>query len=429
MIRHLPPPPPHAATPAELAGTWTTDLVAGLAEEEAARRLIHHGANELPSEGGTPSWKILLSQFANVLILILFAAIALSFLLGHTVEAIVIGAIALFSVALGFVQEYRAERALHALRRLASPDATVVREGRERDIPSREVVLGDLVVLAAGTMSPADGRLVEAVHLRVDEASLTGESSTVGKFTKEIPAEDVPLGDRRNMVYATTAVAAGRGRAIVTATGPGTEVGRIGDLLRAVEPTKTPLEANLRRVGQALALGAAAVVLLVAGLGLLQGRPFLEMVMFGIALAVAVVPEALPAVVTISLALGARRMVKRNALIRRLHSVETLGSVTIICSDKTGTLTTGEMTVRELYAAGELARVGGAGYEPKGEIRLTAALRDLLENAALSTDAQLVEEDGRWKIRGDPTEGALVVAAAKAGLWKASIEARLPRVA
>jgi Ca2+-transporting ATPase len=434
----LRPPVPHAATAHELAEAWKTSPVSGLSEAEAERRLAEHGPNELPSEGGTPPWRILLSQFTNILILILFAAIGLSVALGHTVEALVIGAIALFSVLLGFVQEFRAERALEALRRLASPDATVIRDGCERDIPAREVVPGDLMVLATGDVVPADGRLVDAANLRIDEAALTGESSPVSKHTEALPQREISLADRKNLVFGSTAVTYGRARAIVVATGPDTEVGKIGALLRTVETSQTPLEANLQRVGRALAWGAVVVVLLVAGLGLLQGRPLLEMVIFGIALAVAVVPEALPAVVTISLALGARRMARRNALVRRLPTVETLGSVTIICSDKTGTLTTGEMTVRELYSAGEAVEVTGAGYAPTGDFRREgnilrpgSALLDLLEAAALSTDASLVEDaaEKRWRIRGDPTEGALVVAAVKAGIWKTSIESRLPRVA
>ena len=422
------PPPPHAASPREVAEALSTDPASGLREEEAARRLESRGPNELPASGRTPAGRILLAQFANVLVLILLVAIGLSLALGHTVEALVIGAIALFSVLLGFIQEFRAERALEALRRLASPDATVIREGRERDIPSRDVVPGDLVVLAAGDVVPADGRLVEASNLRLDEAALTGESATVGKHTAALEAEEVALGDRRNMVFGSTSVATGRGRALVVGTGADTEVGRIGALLKTVETAKTPLEAKLRRVGRALACGASAVVVLVAGLGLLQGRPFLEMVIFGIALAVAVVPEALPAVVTISLALGARRMARRGALIRRLPTVETLGSVTVIGSDKTGTLTTGEMTVRELYAGGEFVRVTGAGYDPSGEVPSTPAVRDLLESAALSTDASLARAEGKWVVRGDPTEGALIVAAAKLGLRKEELEARRPRV-
>jgi Ca2+-transporting ATPase len=429
------PKPAFASSVEEVAVGLGTDPVAGLAEEEAARRRREAGPNELPAEKGSSAWTILLSQFANVLILILVVAIVLSAALGHAIEAAAIGAIAIFSVVLGFLQESRAARALDALRRLASPDATVIRSGRERDLPSRDVVPGDLVVLADGDIVPADGRLVEASNLRFDEAALTGESSPVGKHAKPIP-DGVALGDRKNMVFASTAVTHGRGRAIVVATGAATEVGRIGAMVRDVRPSPTPLEENLRRVGRVLAWSAVAIVAGVAGLGLLQGRPFLDMIVFGIALAVAVVPEALPAVVTISLALGARRMVKRHALIRRLPTVETLGSVTVICTDKTGTLTTGEMTVREIYAAGKRLIVTGAGYEPKGafladgaEIRPQGPWLQFLEAATLSTDARLVEDpaDKRWKVRGDPTEGALLVMAAKAGTWKAAVESRHPR--
>jgi Ca2+-transporting ATPase len=278
---------------------------------------------------------ILFAQLKNLLVIILLVAIAMSIALGHTLEAIAIGAIALFSIVLGFVQELRAEKAMEALRRMASPDATVVRGGEERDIPAREVVPGDIVLLTAGDVVPADARIVETAQLRVDEAALTGESSPVSKNLDVLPDAALALGDRRNMVWSSTAVTNGRARALVVATGAGTELGKIGTLLKSVESRATPLEANLTRVGRSLARAAGVVVVMVVALGLVRGRPFFEMIVFGIAMAVAVVPEALPAVVTISLALGARRMVRRNALVRRLPVVETLGSTTVICSDKT----------------------------------------------------------------------------------------------
>jgi len=429
---------PHSRTAEEVVEELSVDPVSGLSEAEAARRLEAYGPNEITAYGGTNVWKILLSQLTNILILILFIAIVLSIALGHTIEAVVIGVIAVFSIGLGFVQEFRAERALEALRRLASPGATVVRDGRVHDIRSREVVPGDIVVIATGDVVPADGRLIEAVNLRIDEAALTGESSPVSKHTEPLESESTAIGDRRNLVFGSTAATYGRGRAVVVATGDRTEVGRIGALLETVETAPTALEGNLRGVGRALGVGAAAIVILIAVLGLLQGRPLVEMLIFGIALAVAVVPEALPAVVTVSLALGARRLVQRHALVRRLPTVEGLGSVTVICSDKTGTLTTGEMTVREICTVGMQVEVTGVGYEPRGAFLIgdRAApmgpqLRELLETAALSTDAELVEENtaGRWRVRGDPTEGALIVAAAKADLWKTSIEAHRPRVA
>jgi Ca2+-transporting ATPase len=409
----------------------------GLDPDEARRRLGESGPNELPVGAGASPWTILLAQFKNVLVLILLIAIAMSAALGHTLEAIAIGVIALFSIVLGFIQEFRAEKAMEALRRLASPDATVIRCGEERDIPAREIVPGDIILLTAGDLVPADARLVQVAELRLDEAALTGESSPVSK-NLEVPVDaSITLGDRRNMVWASTAVTNGRARALVVSTGPATEVGKIGALLGSVEAHATPLEANLARVGRALARAAGVVVLLVVGLGILRGRPLLEMIVFGIALAVAVVPEALPAVVTISLALGARRMVRRNALVRRLPVVETLGSTTVICSDKTGTLTAGEMTVREIFVATGRVQIGGVGYEPHGSLTRRDAdcsqdgpLRALLRAGALSTDAHLVQEDGtgRWRVKGDPTEGALIVAAAKAGLHKAELEIGSPRM-
>jgi P-type Ca2+ transporter type 2C len=426
----------HASTVEDLVLRLRADVARGLDPMEASRRLEALGPNELPAESGSSPWTILLAQLENVLVIILIVAIAMSAALGHTLEAIAIGVIALFSIVLGFLQEFRAEKAMEALRRLASPDATVVRGGEERDIPAREVVPGDIVLLAAGDLVPADARLVDAAELRIDEAALTGESSPVSK-NLELFDQGVALADRRNLVWSSTAVTHGRARALVVATGAATEVGKIGALLGSVEAHATPLEANLGRVGRALARAAGVVVLMVVGLGLARGRPFFEMVVFGIALAVAVVPEALPAVVTISLARGARRMVRRNALVRRLPVVETLGSTTVICSDKTGTLTTGEMTVREAFVASGTAQIGGVGYEPRGALTREGAdcaqdglLRALLRAAALSTDAHLVQEDdtGRWRVKGDPTEGALVVAAAKAGLNKPELEAEWPRI-
>ena len=363
-------------------------------------------------------------------------AIGLSLVLGHIAEAVAITVIAFFSIVLGFIQEFRAERALEALRRLSAPHATVIRDGAEVEVPSRDLVPGDIIVLEAGDIVPADARLLEAINLRIDEAALTGESSPVGKSIAALPAGAVALGDRTNLAFSSTAVTYGRGRAVVIATGQHTEIGMINTLLSTVTPTRTPLEAHLDRVGHWLAHVALAVVVLVVALGLLRGVPVLQMVLFSIALAVAVVPEALPAVVTISLALGAQRMAKRNALIRRLPTVETLGSTTVICSDKTGTLTTGEMTVREIFVAGACVGVTGIGYAPQGwltrdgqRVEPDQAVQDVLTAAALCTDAHLLQgEDGRWRITGDPTEGALLTLAAKASLTKSALEAAAPRV-
>ena len=418
-----------------VAAKLETSVSSGLSRPEAARRLAEHGSNELAAAPTVSPWLLLLEQFKNVLILILLVAVALSAVLGHATEAVVIAVIVLLAAVLGFVQEYRAERAIDALRRMAAPTATVVRDGEEVDIPARELVPGDLVLVRAGDRASADGRLVEAVNLQVDEAALTGESLPVEKETAPL-AGDLPVGDRANMIYSGTAVTYGRGRALVVATGMQTEFGGIARMLETIERAKTPLQLSLDRVGMVLARIALVVVLLVVSLGLLRGEPLLEMLLFGVALAVAVVPEALPAVVTISLTIAAQRMVKRNALIRRLPAIETLGSVSVICADKTGTLTKDEMTVRSVFVAGRRLEVSGAGYEPLGEyssdgspVEPPAALLEALQAAVLASDAHLARGgDGQWQVRGDPTEGALVVAADKAGLRRADLQERFPRV-
>ncbi len=407
---------------------------AGLSNAEATSRLQQYGPNELQSARRISPWEILLEQFKNVLILILLAATAISLFLGHGVESIVIAVIVLFAVLLGFVQEYRAERAIEALRKMAAPTATVLRNGVEVKVLSRDLVPGDVILLRTGDRVAADARLIESINLQVEEAALTGESVPLEKHVRALANHDLQVGDRKNMVYAGTAVTYGRGRALVAATAMQTEFGKIAQLLQTVETGRTPLQHNLDKVGTVLARATFVIVAMVVALGLLRGQPFVEMLIFGIALAVAVVPEALPAVVTISLAIGVQKMVKRNALIRRLPAVETLGSTSVICSDKTGTLTRDEMTVRRIFTAGQMFEVSGAGYAPEGEFSIapTEALKLTLTAAALASDTHLVNGDdhsgGGWDIKGDPTEGALVVAAAKAGLQKASLDAENPRV-
>ena len=409
----------------------------GLSSIKSAKRLLETGPNELTATHQISPWKILLEQFKNVLILILLGATAISLFMGHGVESIVIAVIVLFAVVLGFVQEYRAERAIEALREMAAPTAIVLRDGLETKIPARDLVPGDVILLRTGDRVPADARLLEAVNLQVDEAALTGESVPVEKRIQHLENPNLPLGDRRNMVYAGTAVTYGRGRALVVATAMQTEFGKIAQMLQDVETGRTPLQHNLDKVGAMLARAAFIVVVIIVALGLVRGQPFIEMLIFGIALAVAVVPEALPAVVTISLAIGVQKMVKRNALIRRLPAVETLGSTSVICSDKTGTLTKDEMTVRRLYCAGKLFNVSGAGYAPEGVFSINgrelpteqlSPLREMLTAATLASDTHLVQSQGDgWNIKGDPTEGALVVAAAKAGLFKEMLDAAYPR--
>jgi len=432
----LPPAPAwHAltvdATLAELkAGTD------GLGSEEARRRLDEYGPNELQAAHRVSPWSLLLDQFKNVMIVILLVAAGLSAFMGEGVDTIVIGVIVLFAAGLGFVQEFRAERAIDALRKMAAPTATALRDGEELDVPAQHLVPGDIVLLQAGARVPADLRLVESINLQIEESALTGESMAVEKHAEPIADVEAALGDRRNMAYAGTSASYGRGRAVVVATGMGTEFGKIARMLETVKTERTPLQKNLDKMGGLLARIALVVVAVIVALGLLRGQPFMEMLLFGIALAVAVVPEALPAVVTISLAIGVQRMAKRHALMRKLHAVETLGGTSVICSDKTGTLTKDEMTVRKLYVAERLYDVSGAGYEPHGQFLVDGltvepdeALRRFLRAAALASDAHSArgETDGRWRIKGDPTEGALVVAAAKAGLVKAELERQTPR--
>lgn len=407
----------------------------GLDSAEAGRRLVLHGPNELQKVERASPWGTLVAQFKNVLVVILLAATLVSGLLGHGLEAVVIAIIVLFAVLLGFVQEYRAERALEALREMAAPLGHVLRDGREVAVAAREIVPGDVVLLRPGDRVPADARLVVAVNLAVDEAALTGESVAVAKSAGPLESGPRGLGDRLNMVYAGTVVTYGRGQAVVTATGMSTEFGRITKLVQTVGAGRTPLQENLDRLGAMLGKAALVVVALIVALGLWRGLPPLEMFIFGIALAVAVVPEALPAVVTISLAIGVRRMVARQALVRRLLAVETLGSTSVICTDKTGTLTRNEMTVRRIATADVLAEVSGVGYEPAGQILVDGApsmgfssVLELLRAGALASDAHLVSEKGRWRVEGDATEGALVVAAAKAGLEQAELNHREPRV-
>lgn len=429
----------HTLTVAE-AFEQTKSQPSGLSTAEVENLRQRYGFNELLAARHISPWEILLEQFKNVLILILLGATAISLALNHGVESIVIAVIVLFAVGLGFVQEYRAERAIEALRQIAAPTATVLRNGAEVKVPARALVPGDVILLHTGDRVPADARLIESINLQMDEAALTGESVPVEKHSHALENDELPVGDRKNMAYTGTAVTYGRGRALVVDTAMQTEFGKIAQLLQTVETSRTPLQHNLDKVGSILARAACVVVAIIVVLGLLRGQPFIEMLIFGIALAVAVVPEALPAVVTISLAIGVQKMVKRHALIRRLPAVETLGSTSVICSDKTGTLTKDEMTVRQILAAGQVFRVSGAGYAPEGEFSLnggtpvspTPALNRMLTAAALASDTYLVNGDPDagedWDIKGDPTEGALVVAAAKAGVRKEIIDAENPRM-
>ncbi len=408
----------------------------GLSQEEVQKRLAQFGANELVEKEKISPWKIFIEQFKSFLIIILLIAVALSAILGEVADAILIFVIVFFAAGLGFMQEYRAERAMEALKKMAAPAVSVLRDSKETEIPARELVPGDIILLRTGDRIPADARLIEAVNLKADEAPLTGESVPVEKMSQCLEGE-VNVGDRKNMIFMGTAAVYGRGTAIVTATGMSTEFGKIAAMLQEVQVEKTPLQINLDRMGKHIAIGALSLCFILAGLSIWRGHEILEMFIWGVALAVAAVPEALPAVVVISLALGVRRMVRRHALIRKLPAVETLGCTTFICSDKTGTLTQDQMTIRRIYADGKLFDITGVGYEPKGEFYFNGAviepgqevtLQTLLQASSLCNDTSLASVNGRWGIKGDPTEGALVVAAAKANLWQKDLHSQSPRI-
>jgi len=414
----------------------------GLTAAEAKTRIETHGPNELQERKGKGALAMLGEQFSETMVLILIAAAIISAFLGKGTETAAILAIVVLFAVLGFVQEYRAERAMAALKQLAVPLVRVRREGIVQELSARDLVPGDMILLEAGNAVPADVRLVESAGLRIQEAALTGESEAVEKHVHPIPEPDLPLGDRRNMAYFGTSVTYGRGSALVVATGMNTELGKIASLIQEVAPEQTPLQKRLDQVGKSLAIAGALAGLLVLLTGVLFGEPLTEMFLTAVSVAVAVVPEGLPAVVTITLALGAQRMLRRNALVRKLPAVETLGSVTVICSDKTGTLTENRMTVSVVDAAGERLNITETmrRHQPSvtdEECRLIQPealpkpLSLLLAAGALCNDA-LLKPDARagcFHALGDPTEGALVVAAAQALLFKDVLQAALPRIA
>lgn len=411
--------------------------VHGLTSDEARRRLKEFGPNELIEKKKRSPWLLLVGQFKNFLIIMLLVAIILSAILGEVIDASVIFIVVVFATVLGFVQEYRAEKAIEALKKMAAPTASVLRDGKEIEVPARELVPGDLILLRVGDKIPVDARLSTVVNLKTDEAPLTGESTPVEK-TIEILQDEIGIGDRRNMVFMGTSVVYGRGTAIVTSTGMATEFGKIAAMLQEVEQERTPLQVSLDRTGRWIAIWILILCFILAGVGILHGHKILEMFVWGVSLAVAAVPESLPAVVTICLAIGVQRMAKRHSLIRKLPAVETLGCTTFICSDKTGTLTQDQMTIRQLYVDNKQIEVSGVGYEPEGKFylantkeeitpRFDSILQLLLKAGSLCNDANLELIDGVWHVKGDPTEGALLVVAAKSGLWKSQLMPQSPR--
>ncbi|HWS75602.1 MAG TPA: HAD-IC family P-type ATPase, partial [Quisquiliibacterium sp.] len=400
-----------------------------------------HGPNRLAEARPAGLLVRLARQFNNLLLYVLMAAAAVTGLMGHWVDAGVILAVVVLNAVIGFVQEGKAEKALQAIRHLLSPHAVVLRHGREHDIAAADLVPGDIVLLASGDSLPADVRLLQARNLRVDESALTGESVPVDKRPEPVPA-GAAIGDRLCMGYAGTLVTQGQSRAVVVATGAATEIGRIGRMLESVEQGTTPLLKRMDAFGRRLTLVILAVAAALFAFGTLaRGMSAAEVFMAAVGLAVAAIPEGLPAILTITLAIGVQRMARRHAVIRRLPAVETLGSVTVICSDKTGTLTRNEMTVQQVVCAGRTLEVEGAGYAPEGAVRLDGALLDavalaqaapaaarLAEAAALCNDASLHEGESGWTLAGDPTEGALLTLAMKAGLSPAEMKLERARV-
>ena len=396
----------------------------GLPAAEARKRLTEYGPNVLKEKRGKSPFSMFLDQFTDFMILVLIAAAIISGIIGDVTDTIAIVVIVVLNAVIGFVQEYRAEKAMAALKKMAAPTATVIRDGLPASIPSAELVPGDAVVLEAGKVVPADIRLIESAQLKVEEAALTGESVPVEKHTGILHEEMLPLGDRKNMVYKGTMVSYGRGAGIVVATGMDTELGRIATMLQEEEEVKTPLQKRLTVFGQKLAMAVIAICVVVFAVGIIRGEPPVLIFLTAIALAVAAIPEALPAVVTISLALGAKKMVKHNALIRKLPAVETLGSVTYICSDKTGTLTLNKKAAEEIFVDGKLIRLD-RGVSPQGSECPDSPLGLFLKAVALNNDA-VMDRDGR--VIGDPTEVALYHLAERAGFKKEALLVDHPRI-
>ena len=436
-IVQLAGPEPYHLPAEQVLAALGTDAQSGLSQTQAQERLERHGANELVKESPAPEWKKLLGQFTNILVILLLVAALISAGLwfyereaAWPYEAIAIFAIVLLNAVMGYVQQARAEQALAALRQMSAAHAHVIRDGSRTSIPAAEIVPGDIILVEEGDTVPADARLIQCTALQLAEAALTGESLPVTKDTAPITGE-TGLGDRRNMIFAGTAATYGRGCAVVTATGMATEMGRIAGMLKEAPDESTPLQQELDRTGKLLGMIVVVIATVmiativwvedVSGLSAL-----FNVLILGVALAVAAVPEGLPAVVTAVLSLGVQRMAKRNAIVRRLAAVETLGSTNVIASDKTGTLTRNEMTVRTIVTASGRVTLTGTGYAPDGELRretaeaIDGSLQTELVRALTAADrannAVLQEHDGRWTVQGDPTEGALIVAARKAGL-------------
>ena len=402
----------------------------GLGEKEAQARLARYGPNEIGREREISPVSIFFSQFNGFIVYILIAAVLISIILQEYIDSAVIFAILIVNAVLGFFQEYRAEKAIESLKKMAALQATVIRDGLKRRINSNTLVPGDVIAFASGDRIPADARIIEGYLLEVMESALTGESVSTRKDC--LPIDDTStLGDMKNMVFAGTSITSGSGKAVVVRTGMDTEMGMIAESIESVEDDETPLQKRLDVLGWKLGILTLIICGVIIAFGIMQGGKILEMIMVGVSLAVAAVSEGLPIVVTIALALGVKRMVRQNALVKRLHSVETLGCTTVICTDKTGTLTRNEMTVTKLYVNDAVVDITGTGYETSGEFFSAGEKIDpssaelLLRIGALNNDAALSEKEG---MIGDPTEGCLIISAAKAGLKQSILNDRYPRV-
>ncbi len=417
----------HRLSQDEAVQALQSDATRGLDSDEAARRLLRYGENRLLEAAKRPVWLKFLDQFRNLLVIVLLFAAVLAWAIGDLKDAVVIIAVVLLNASLGFYQEHRAERTLEALKGMLAASARVRRDGHDLSLPASDLVPGDIVLLEAGDRIPADGRLLAAHNLEVIEAALTGESHAVGKATAALAEGDLPLGDRINLLYMNTVLTRGRAELLVTETGMGTEMGRLAGMISSAEPAQTPLQKQLDHLGKKLAGIAGVVVVAIFGLDLARGQPWAESAMTAVALAVAAIPEGLPAVVTVTLAIGMWRMAQNRAILKKLAAVETLGSTTVICSDKTGTLTLNQMTARAGWFAGAAFTVSGEGYASAGAIDLppTVDARPYLLPMALCTDSQI----SAGELVGDPTEGALWVLAQKGGLAPEAEQERAPRIA
>lgn len=411
----------HIMSSGEAAEALNTSIDKGLSAQEAQSRFEQYGPNELVGEQKRGIWQMLFDQFKDFMIIVLFVAALVSAVLGEWIDSLVIVTVVVLNAILGVVQESRAEQALAALKKMAAPNAKVIRDGKMQIIPAAQLVRGDVVVLEFGDFVPADMRLIEAVNLKIEESSLTGESVPVEKNTKTLENDNASIGDRVNMAYMTSAVTYGRGKGIVVATGMDTEVGKVAQMIEQ-EDVQTPLQKRLEQLGKELAVAAVGICIAIFVIGIIYGRPWLDMFMTAVSLAVAAIPEGLPAIVTIVLAIGVQRMARRNAIIRRLPAVETLGAATVICSDKTGTLTQNRMTVQQIYIA-------GSTYDLNSDLPMDskkAPLSLMLKVSLLCNDAN--EDIDKGGAIGDPTETALLELGIKLGLHKAELEAGMPRV-